>query len=94
MELNITKSNSKNKRLKAIITDKTGQKQTIQFGAKNGSTYIDHEDKNKRKNYIKRHKALGENWNKMNAGSLSRFILWGDSPNIEKNISAYKKRFL
>ncbi len=59
-----------------------------------GSTYIDHEDKNKRKNYIKRHKALGENWNKINAGSLSRFILWGDSPNVEKNIKLYEKRFL
>lgn len=93
MELQIKQSQSKNKRFKAILKNKAGKEQTIQFGAKDGNTYIDHKDETKRKNYIKRHKALGENWNDINAGSLSRYILWGDSPDININISSYKKKF-
>ena len=46
----------------------------------------------KRENYIKRHKVNAD-WNKINPASLSRFILWGDSTNINDNIEDYKKRF-
>lgn len=62
------------------------------FGLKNGSTYIDHKDKLKRQNYIKRH-IVNENWDKINAGSLSRYLLWGDSTILEKNVKDYVKRF-
>lgn len=94
MQLQITESNSKNKRFKAVLSDaRTNIKQTIHFGAKEGQTFIDHKDETKRKNYIKRHQALNEDWNSINAGSLSRYVLWGDSTDINKNISAYKKRF-
>ena len=65
---------------------------TYHFGQKGGSTYIDHGDKARREAYIKRHK-VNENWDSINAGSLSRFILWGDSSNIKNNIKYYKKRF-
>jgi hypothetical protein len=34
-----------------------------------------------------------EDWSKVNAGSLSRFILWGDSRNINKNLKDYLRRF-
>jgi hypothetical protein len=84
----IVKSTRKDKRLEAIFKDGT----SIHFGAKNGSTYIDHGDKKKRENYIKRHQ-VNEDWNTVNAGSLSRFILWGDSNDIGKNILDYKKKF-
>ena len=84
----IIKSTRKDKRLEAILKDGT----SIHFGAKNGSTYIDHGDKKKRENYIKRHQ-VNEDWNTINAGSLSRFILWGDSNDIGKNILDYKKKF-
>ncbi len=94
MILTIEPSDSKTKRYKAILKDDVvGIKQTIQFGAKNGNTYIDHGDKKKRYNYIKRHQALNEDWNSINAGSLSRFILWGDDTDINNNIKDYKKRF-
>lgn len=83
----ITKSNTKGKRYTALID---GRK--IHFGSSVGSTYIDHGDEVKRKNYIARHK-VNEDWNKINAGSLSRFILWGDSPDINVNIANYKKKF-
>ena len=86
--MNIVKSKSKNKRFTAVFSDGS----RIDFGSKRGSTYIDHGDNIKRINYIKRHK-VNENWNKINAGSLSRYILWGDSPNININIQDYKRRF-
>ncbi len=92
MELHIVPSNSKNKRFKAILKNMHTQK-TIHFGAKEGSTYIDHGDEQKRQNYIKRHKALNEDWGSVNAGSLSRYILWGDHQDLNKNIKDYKRKF-
>jgi len=66
---------------------------TIHFGRYGGETYIDHGDKDKRTNYIKRHQKR-ENWNTpYTAGSLSRWITWGDSTDINENIRAFKKRF-
>ena len=68
------------------------QGKTIHFGQKGGSTYIDNGDKIKRENYIKRHK-VNEDWTKVNAGSLSRFLLWGDYTTLEQNHQAFMKRF-
>jgi hypothetical protein len=65
---------------------------TIHFGAENGSTYLDHKDKTKRKNYLARHKVR-EDWTKVNAGSLSALLLWGDSSNISSNLDAYLRKF-
>ena len=45
----------------------------IHFGSRNSQTYLNHHDKLKRNNYLKRHEALGENWSEINAGSLSAF---------------------
>ena len=64
----------------------------IHFGSKGSSTYLDHHDKAKRNNYLKRHKALGEDWNAINAASLSAFILWGDSIDLKTNLYNYLKR--
>jgi hypothetical protein len=85
----ITQSNRKDKRYLAVFDNGT----KIHFGLKDGQTYIDHMDKDKRDAYLKRH-AKNENWDDpYTAGSLSRFITWGDSTNINKNISDFKKRF-
>jgi hypothetical protein len=65
---------------------------TIHFGLLGGQTYIDNGDKIKRENYIKRHKK-NEDWTKVNAGSLSRFLLWGDYTTLEQNQNAYMKKF-
>ena len=49
-------------------------------------------DKEQRKRYLDRHRKR-ENWNDyMSAGSLSRWILWGDS-SLATNIKAYKKKY-
>jgi hypothetical protein len=65
---------------------------TIHFGSANGQTFIDHGDKIKRENYINRHKK-NEDWTKVNAGSLSRFLLWGDYTTLEQNHNVYMKKF-
>lgn len=81
-------STRKDKRLMAVFKDG----KVIHFGAKNGNTYIDHHDKEKRTAYLARHK-VNEDWTKINAGSLSRFILWGDYTSIDGNIASFKRRF-
>ena len=65
---------------------------TIHFGSKNSSTYLDHYDKVKRSNYLKRHK-VNENWDQVNAGSLSAYILWGDSSDMYANLINYLDKF-
>jgi hypothetical protein len=85
----ITQSDRKDKRYVATFDNGT----KVHFGLKNGQTYIDHLDKAKRDAYLKRHQK-NEDWtNPYTAGALSRWILWGDSTNINKNISDFKKRF-
>ena len=85
----ITQSDRKDKRYVATFDNDV----KTHFGLKNGQTYIDHLDKAKRDAYLKRHQK-NEDWtNPYTAGALSRWILWGDSTNINKNISDFKKRF-
>ena len=67
-------------------------KKIIHFGSKNSSTYLDHKDKTKRENYLKRHKA-NENWDDINAGSLSAFLLWGPTTDVNTNLTKYLIRF-
>ena len=85
----LVNSARKGKRFVATFED---PKRTIHFGSEKGSTYIDHHDKIKRENYLKRHE-VNENWNKVNAGSLSAFLLWGKSTNLESNLIMYVKQF-
>ena len=65
----------------------------IHFGSRNSQTYLNHHDKLKRRNYLKRHEALGENWSEINAGSLSAFLLWGDSTDLKTNLYNYLNNF-
>ena len=85
----LVNSARKGKRFVATFED---PKRTIHFGSEKGSTYIDHHDKTKRENYLKHHE-VNENWNKVNAGSLSAFLLWGKSTNLESNLTRYVKQF-
>lgn len=94
MKLVISKSTAKNKRLKAIFTDgPLGKTTTVNFGLKGGSTYLDHKDKVKRKNYRARHKKDLDTKDFKRAGFLSYYILWGDKTNLSDAVSNYKKRF-
>ena len=84
----IKPSTRKDKRYQAVFNNG----KTIHFGLRCGNTYIDHGDKIKRENYIKRH-AVNEDWTKVNAGSLSRFLLWGDYTTLDANHQAFMKKF-
>jgi hypothetical protein len=85
----IEASDRKGKRFKATYANG----KVVHFGAKGGKTYIDEGDKTKRENYLKRHK-VNENWNNpYSAGSLSRWLLWGDFTSLEKNHKAFMKKY-
>ena len=87
--ISLEKSNKPNKKLLITFSEPN---LTIHFGSKNSLTFLDHHDKVKRSNYLKRHK-VNENWNEINAGSLSAFILWGLSTDINKNLMNYLNKF-
>lgn len=85
----IEPSNKKDKRYKATFDNG----KVVHFGAKNGSTYIDHKDKKKRENYIKRHDVRENFDDPYTAGALARWLLWGDFTDLEKNHKAFMKRY-
>lgn len=65
----------------------------VHFGAKGYEDYTEHHDKDRRENYIARHEPT-EKWNQPDTpGALSRWILWGPSTSIARNISAFRKKF-
>ena len=87
--ISLEKSNKPNKKLVIKFSDPN---LTIHFGSKNSSTFLDHHDKVKRSNYLKRHK-VNENWHQVNAGSLSAYILWGPSTDLYENLFNYLDKF-
>ena len=52
--ISLKKSNKPTKKLVITFTEPN---LTIHFGSKNSSTFLDHHDKLKRSNYLKRHKS-------------------------------------
>ena len=87
--ISLDKSNKPNKKLVITFSEPN---LTIHFGSKNSSTFLDHYDKTKRSNYLKRHK-VNENWDQVNAGSLSAYILWGSSTDMYTNLLSYLEKF-
>lgn len=87
-------STRKNKKYMIAYTQNDKKFKTVHFGQKGSSTYLDHKDITKRTNYIKRHKALGEDWsNPYKAGTLSKYILWGAYSTLDKALKSYANRF-
>ena len=74
----------KDKRYRMIIKNPD---MIIDFGMKQSNTYVDNATDITRLNYLKRHKR--EDWTKLNAGSASARILWGDSTDIKQNLKDY-----
>jgi hypothetical protein len=64
----------------------------VDFGQKGGSTFIDHKDEEKKKNYLARHRVR-EDWSDpTSAGALSRWLLW-NLKTLSASITDFKKRF-
>ena len=87
--ISIEKSNKPDKKLVIKFKDPN---LTIHFGSKYSSTYLDHHDKHKRSNYLKRH-AVNEDWEHVNAGSLSAYLLWGPTTDLTTNLTQYLTKF-
>jgi len=92
MQVLIKKSTNPKKKYMAIFKKDGKKVKTTHFGAAGMSDYTKHKDKKRKQQYLTRHK-IRENWdNYMSAGSLSRYILWGE-PTLRTSIRKYKKRF-
>ena len=63
----------------------------IAFGSKGSNTFTESATELQKENYLKRH-SVREDWTKINAGSLSRFILWS-SKTLAGGIAEFKRRF-
>lgn len=99
MITDIKPSPLKMKRYRATIKMHDGSETKIDFGLKDGSTYIDGNRTDKeRENYIARHlankreKYLIENLIP-SPSLLSMKLLWGSSTSLEKNVDELNKMF-
>lgn len=81
------------KKFKAVFYDVNMNKlKTIRFGASGYSDYTKHKDPARKESYLARHRVR-EDWdNPMTAGSLSRYILWGE-PTLGASIDVFLDMF-
>ena len=93
VKLKVSRSDKKDKKLKAVFTFADGKTKTTHFGAKGMDDYTLTKDKEARSRYRKRHKKDLRTKDPTRAGYLSYYILWGDSVSRKENIKDYKKRF-
>ena len=90
MNIEISKSNKKDKKLKAVIDGK----KTIHFGQAGASDFTKHKDPERKDNYISRHKKR-EDWGKTGvdtAGFMSKNLLW-NKPTLEASVNDLNKRY-
>ena len=93
MKVIIKKSTNPKKKYMAIFYNDNKKKvKTTHFGSAGMSDYTKHKNKSRKKRYLSRHRDK-ENWNDyMSAGSLSRYILWGET-GFRESVKKYKKKF-
>ena len=93
MKVVIKKSTNPKKKYMAVFYDNNKKKvKTTHFGSSGMSDYTKHKDKSRKRRYLTRHRDR-EKWNDyMSAGSLSRYILWGE-PTFRASVQKYKKKF-
>lgn len=90
---NIEPSNRDTKRLKAVFYDKENDKtKTIHFGYRGAKTYLEHQDDEKKKNWIARHKVRGTFNEPLSASSLAYHILW-NKKTFAESMKHYKTKF-
>ena len=80
---------NESKRFKAYFSDNT----TTKFGQTNPKkeTFIDHKDKELKKNYIKRHLKDLETNDYKKPGFLSMFLLW-NKPTLRESVKDFNRR--
>ena len=86
------------KRFTAIFRLHKGGKiiKITHFGQRNPKTgtYIDHGDKELRKNFRARHKSDLDTKDFKRAGYLSYFLLWGDHKTLKKTLKIIRKNLI
>ena len=90
MDVVISKSDNKNKKMKAVIDGK----KTVHFGQAGASDMTQHKDKDRKQRYIDRHKK-NENWGASGvktAGFYSRWLTWNQDT-LTKSVDDMNKRF-
>ena len=90
--ISVTRTPNHSKAFKAVFMI-DGNTRIVRFGT--GSNYVLNQSKKPtdRAAYIARHR-VNENWtDPTTPGALSRYILWGDSRNLGRNITAFKRKF-
>jgi hypothetical protein len=97
MIIDVKPSPLKTKRFRATILKHDGKQQKIDFGLKDGVTYIDNmRTSQEKRNYVARHlankreKYLIENLIPSPA-LLSTYLLWGPTKSLEKNVKELNK---
>lgn len=81
-----------------IVLNIDGEIKSYQFGAKDGSTYIDHGDEKKRDNYRRRHLANRVEAHRIHylipsPALFSYRLLWGDSTDLFDNLVDLQREF-
>lgn len=90
--LYIRKSKNKEKKWVAVFRLDNGKERRVRFGATGYLDFTIGATRDQRKLYRIRHE--GDNLKDATSpGSLSFYLLWGSSTDMEKNIKSYKKRF-
>lgn len=94
--VSITKATDGKHKYTAVFED---PKKTTHFGQAGADDYLIYSKESKtiadekRKLYLARHEKR-ETWSDpTTAGSLSRYLLWGDSSSLKKNIIEFKRKF-
>jgi hypothetical protein len=77
---------------KAIFQMDNGKTKTVRFGARGYEDYTTHHDKARRAAYRKRH-AHDNLDDPTTPGSLSYYLLWGESTSLNENIKLFKQKF-
>ena len=94
--ISLNKSDQPDKKYMVELESSSGRKKVIHFGAKGMNDYTTFnalERDERRRRYLMRHRAR-ENWNDPEtAGFWSRWILWGDTPNIQTNLKRVRAKF-
>jgi hypothetical protein len=91
-KVSIKPSTKPDKKLMATFTRDNGRTKSTHFGSAGMDDYTLTKDKEQRARYRKRHQKDNIS-NPESAGSLSWYILWGESTSRKENIKSYKKRF-
>lgn len=89
----IEKSDRPGKKWMAVFEQDTGRMKTTHFGAAGMNDFTLTGDKEARARYRTRHAKDLNTGDPTRAGFLSYHILWGNSKNMDTNITAFKRTF-